>query len=151
MNEQTPALVPTPLLDAFALDRAVAGLLERALASTPLSATEYGLYSVIAGDPACTTTSIAATLSVPLTTASDWVQAAIARGHVERARDDNDHRRFVLALSDGGRSAFAESQAGFSVAYEAFLRHVTLSEAAMRAALQEMVRATQAAAADLNT
>ncbi|WP_454300461.1 MarR family winged helix-turn-helix transcriptional regulator [Salana multivorans] len=140
----------TPLFDVFALDRGLARLLGQALESAPLDAAEYGVYSAIDADEHATVTSVAARLQVPLTTASDWVQTALARGHVRRSRSAADGRRYELTFTAEGARAFTETHDAFGVAYLAFLRHAESSPAEMRAVLLDMQRAIAAAADELS-
>lgn len=142
---------PTSFLEVFALDRALARLLRGGLEHTPLTPVEYGVYSVVASHEEPTVTTISSRLSVPLTTASDWVQTAIARGHLDRERSAHDGRRYRLAFTRSGRAAYADAATAFQTAYLGYLTHAAQPEDVLIETLAAMRAAIDAASDELET
>ncbi|MDN5724893.1 MAG: hypothetical protein L0G99_03025 [Propionibacteriales bacterium] len=154
---------PTPFLDAFVLDRAMARLLTRAFADAPINPVDYALYSSIAlfssraeenssdaEDNDVTATQLANDLKVPLTTMTDWIAGPVRRGHVVRRRSDRDGRAWALSLTPAGSEALAGGRTAFGRAYEAFLQHTTVDPDELSTTLTAMAHAVARAAEDLD-
>lgn len=149
MTEPSAHRSPTPFLEVLAADRAIGRLLHRVFRGIELTPTDYGVYSAILDLDRCTVTDLAARLSVPLTTASDWVQGAIGKGHLTRERSLDDGRRYALALTERGRAAFEEAAMAFHAAYVAYLRHASVPDDDVSRAISLLREAVDAATAEL--
>jgi DNA-binding MarR family transcriptional regulator len=93
------------LFDVWLVSRATSGMLDRALAETGLSADEFGLYSVLSSAPSMTPSEVARWMAAPPTTVSSYVKRLESRGHLERRRNPDDGRSYVLRLTAQGRAA----------------------------------------------
>lgn len=101
------------LFDVWLVSRAVSGALDAALAHTGLSADEFGLYSVLTSADTVTPSQVARWMAAPPTTVSSYVKRLEARGHLERRRNPEDGRSYVLHLTDAGRDAHQAAGAAF--------------------------------------
>ena len=142
-----PPIKGTSLLfDVFVLAQAVQDLLGRGMADSPLTPSEYALYSHVGETGPCTPTQIARDLRVPATTVTIWVRAMRARGHVTRTPSHEDGRSYAIALNDAGLDAHAAAREAFDVVNGQFLGRLPRPEAELRAALAAV---TSAASLDL--
>jgi DNA-binding MarR family transcriptional regulator len=132
-----PAVGLSALFDVFVLGQAVQELLDEGLAGAPLTAAEYAIYSQVFATPGGTPTELAAALSAPLTTVSDWVRTMRARGHLTQVARPQDRRSYGIALSVAGRAAHLETSARFATVYETFLARLPRPEHELRATLAE--------------
>lgn len=142
-----PAVGMSALFDVFVLGQAVQEMLDEGLAGAPLTAAEYAVYSQVLATPGCTPTELAAALSAPVSTVSDWVQAMTTRAHITRSPRPKDRRSFAIALTPAGRAAHLGTSIRFDAAYQRFLARLPRPEAELRAVLAEAVEAVRAARA----
>jgi len=139
-----PPIKGTSLLfDVFVLAQAVQDLLGRGMAESPLTPSEYALYSHVGEAGPCTPTQIARDLRVPATTVTIWVRAMQARGHVTRQPSRVDGRSYEIALNDAGLDAHAAAREAFDVVNTGFLDRLHRPEAELRAALAAVIAATE--------
>ncbi len=137
-----PPIKGTSLLfDVFVLAQAVQDLLGRGMADSPLTPSEYALYSHVGEAGPCTPTQIARDLRVPATTVTIWVRAMRARGHVTRTPSHEDGRSYAIALNDAGLDAHAAAREAFDVVNREFLARLPRPEAELRAALAAVISA----------
>jgi DNA-binding MarR family transcriptional regulator len=101
------------LFDVWLVSRAVTGALDAALAPTGLTADEFGIYSVLTTADSMTPSELARWMSAPPTTVSSYVKRLEARGHIERERNPDDGRSYVLSLTPAGRRAHQAAGARF--------------------------------------
>jgi DNA-binding MarR family transcriptional regulator len=107
--------------DLFVLGQRVRELLAVAMATSPLRAEEYAIYSVVFEDEAVSPTSMAAQLSMPLTTVVDAIRTMERRRHARRMPNPQDRRSYLVVLTGDGLRAHADAHDRFEVAYRAFV------------------------------
>lgn len=134
----------TPLFHLTLLQRAVTALLERAMSDSPLSPAEYAITSAIE-ESTMGTTALAAQFSVPLTTATEWVNRLVSRGFVERSPDPQDGRRHVLRLTPDGADATLDAREDFGRGYLAFLDELPIDASEASSQLETMTEAARTA------
>jgi DNA-binding MarR family transcriptional regulator len=133
------------LLFSFWLtSRAVHGLLDDTLAPTGLTADEFGVYSVLTRSDAMTPTELARWMSAPPTTVSSYVKRFEARGHVERERNPDDGRSYVLRLTAAGRKAHRAAGMRFLPALDAVVASLGTREPTVKRGLENLKRAVDA-------
>jgi DNA-binding MarR family transcriptional regulator len=137
------------LFDVFVLQQRVRLLLEAAMASSPLRPEDYAVYSVVFEDEAVSPTSMAAQLSMPLTTVVDYVRVMESRGHSRRIPNPEDGRSYLVVLTAAGLRAHREANVLFERAYRAFLAAVPEGESAARGHIDRLLDAADQAAAAL--
>lgn len=123
------------LFDVWLVSRATSGALDRALADTGLSADEFGLYSVLSSAPSLTPTEVARWMAAPPTTVSSYVKRLESRGHLERRRNPDDGRSYVLRLTAEGRAAHQAAGLAFLPVLAKVETHLGQHEAAVRESL----------------
>ncbi|HJP88056.1 MAG TPA: MarR family transcriptional regulator [Candidatus Limnocylindrales bacterium] len=123
------------LFEVFATSHAVGRLLAAAMGQSPLTPSEYAVYSAIFELEAATPTALAARLGMPLTTFADQLRALERRGHASRLPHPTDGRSYRVVLTAAGREAHQAANAGFEQAHRAFSAALTSSEGQVRAAL----------------
>lgn len=134
------------LFEVFATSQAVGRLLAVAMRDSPLTPSEYAVYSAIFELEAATPTALAARLGMPLTTFADQLRALEARGHVARLPHPTDGRSYRVVLTAAGREAHRAANAGFEAAHAAFTVGLPNGESRVRAALADVRTAADAAA-----
>ena len=139
----------TALFDVFVLDRAVAGLLQQAMAGSVLGPLDYAIYSAVADQPGCTATELARRMNVPLTTMADWLGPGVERGHLDRQPSEKDRRSFGYELTADGHQIRTEAMVAFGKAYLAFGRHTQRPMDELRVVMRDMINAAEAAAEEL--
>jgi DNA-binding MarR family transcriptional regulator len=138
------------LFDVFALGQQVRTLLSTAMQEAGLRPDEYAAYSVVFESGPVTMTVMARELGMPVTTASDYVRAMIARGHLRRDRNPEDHRSYLLTLTAKGKRAHRTASAGFERAHQALTRALPpLKEDSARKMLQQLTESAVRAIADI--
>ena len=128
------------LFDVWLVSRATTGLLDTALAPTGLSADEFGIYSVLTKDDTMTPSELARWMSAPLTTVSSHVKRLEARGHLQRDRNPDDGRSFVLRLTPDGRAAHRAAGIAFLPVLDSVVSALGTSEPRVRSALAALRR-----------
>lgn len=134
------------LFDLFVADSAAGELLSPVMAPTGLTAPQYAEYSILQVDGPMTVTAFAAVARVPLTTASDTLRAMERRGHAERTRDPDDGRAWLVRLTAEGRAQHATARRAFRTAARRVSSLLGDAEPDVRAALQRLADACEAAA-----
>lgn len=135
--------VPTPLLHALILDRAVSALLSEAMRDSPLTAHDYGIASAIEQQPGISATQLAEQFSVPLTTLAEWLGRLSTLGVVERERDPRDGRRHQLRITAEGESVMRVARTAFEYGYQAFVARLPVPPEVASEQLAAMTRACQ--------
>jgi DNA-binding MarR family transcriptional regulator len=123
------------LFGVWLVSRAATDVLDTALAPSGLTADEFGIYSVLTSAETMTPSELARWMSAAPTTVSSYVKRFEARGHVERRRNPDDGRSFVLRLTPAGRRAHAAAGAQFVPVLEGVLRTLGSREATVRRSL----------------
>jgi DNA-binding MarR family transcriptional regulator len=127
--------------DVFVLGQRIRELLATAMASSPLRPEEYAVYSVVFEDEAVSPTSMAAQLSMPLTTVVDAIRTMERRGHVRRLPNPRDGRSYLVVLTGEGLRAHAEAHAGFEVGYRAFVAELPDGESVAQQEVAKLLAA----------
>jgi DNA-binding MarR family transcriptional regulator len=131
------------LFDLWLVSRAATNVLDTALTSSGLTADEFGIYSVLTTAETMTPSELARWMSAPPTTVSSYVKRFEARGHVERRRNPDDGRSFVLRLTPAGRRAHAAAAIQFAPVLARVVRTLGGREPSVRRSLgllQEALR-----------
>lgn len=123
------------LFGVWLVSRAATDVLDTALAPSGLTADEFGIYSVLTSADTMTPSELARWMSAAPTTVSSYVKRFEARGHVERRRNPDDGRSFVLRLTPAGRRAHALAGAQFVPVLERVLRTLGSREGSVRRSL----------------
>ena len=123
------------LFGVWLVSRATTHVLDTALAPSGLTADEFGIYSVLTSAETMTPSDLARWMSAAPTTVSSYVKRFEARGHVERRRNPDDGRSFVLRLTPAGRRAHALAGAQFVPVLERVMRTLGSREASVRRSL----------------
>lgn len=140
---------PTSLLfDVFALNQATGRMLDAYMSQSPLTPSEYALYSAIFETESITPSALAERLGMPLTTVMDHVARLERRRHISRWTDPSDRRATRVVLTADGLAAHRDANASFQRAYDAFDNALGRDEtnaqeslARVRDAVEEAVRA----------
>lgn len=137
----------TLLFDVWLVARATLTLVDRELATTPLDAESFAVYSVIREAGAITPTQLARWMAMPATTVSSQLKRYERRGHVERVPDPADGRSWQLRLTEAGAEAHAAAAMRFLPALRR-VEHALGAEApAVTDALRSLRRALDVALA----
>lgn len=140
------ALETSLLFDVFTAGQAVSRLLATAMRGSPLTPSEYAIYSAIFELEAATPTALAARLALPLTTLVDQVRVLEARGHTARLPHPTDGRSHRIVLTAAGREAHRAANAGFEAAHRAFTAALPAGEQRPRHGLEDIRIAAERAA-----
>lgn len=139
-----PPIKGTSLLfDVFVLAQATQDLLGRGMADSPLTPSEYALYSHVGEAGPVTPTGIAQDLRVPPTTVTVWVRTLLRRGHAVRTPSAADGRSYEIALTEAGIEAHAAAREAFESVNRAFLGRLSRPEGELRDALAAIIAATK--------
>lgn len=106
MTASVPPLDPrlgNVLFDVWLVSRAATAAITQAVQEAGLDADEFAVYSVLAATDGMTPTELAHWMAAPPTTVSSYIKRFTSRGHVERVRNEHDHRSFQIRLTDAGR------------------------------------------------
>jgi DNA-binding MarR family transcriptional regulator len=145
VSGEDPAPPETSVLfDVFALGQAVGRLLATAMRDSPLTPTEYAVYSAVFELEAATPTQLAARLGMRLTTCVDRLRVLESRGHARRVPHPTDGRSYKVVLTAPGREAHLAANRRFEDADRAIRSH--LREPATEGAAQASLRAIRMAA-----
>ena len=134
------------LFDVFTAGQAVSRLLASAMRGSPLTPSEYAIYSAVFELEAATPTALAARLALPLTTLVDQLRTLEARRHVARLPNPTDGRSYRVVLTADGREAHRAANAGFEAAHRAFTAALPAGEERARLGLQDIRTAAERAA-----
>ena len=88
-------------------------MLADGMADSPLTPSEYALYSHVGEVGPCPPSQIARDLRVPATTVTVWVRAMLGKGHAERRPSREDGRSYDVALTEAGIAAHAAAREAF--------------------------------------
>ena len=138
-----PPIKGTSLLfDVFVLAQAVQEMLVEGMTDSPLTPSEYALYSHVGEVGPCTPSQISRDLRVPATTVTVWVREMQRRGHVVRRPSPADGRSYEVGLTDAGIAAHAAARAAFYVVNTGFVDRLPRPEGELRSALAGIIAAT---------
>ena len=138
---------PTSLLfDMFALNQSLARMLSAYMADSPLTPSEYALYSAIFETESITPSALAERLGMPLTTLMDHVARLERKRHISRWTDPADRRATRVVLAADGLAAHWAANASFERAYKAFAKALGTEEAVVQKSLARVRTAVDEAA-----
>jgi DNA-binding MarR family transcriptional regulator len=135
----------TLLLDLWLVGHELATLLDDALASSGLSADDFGLYSLLRGWGPVTPTQISRWTGMRPTTVSVAVKRLNGRGHADQAPNPNDGRSYLVGLNAAGEAAHDEAAPLFLAAMKRFDDGLFTSDLEARTTLQRIDAALRAA------
>jgi DNA-binding MarR family transcriptional regulator len=138
--DSVPAQGTNVLFDVWLVLRATTGMLDTKLASTGLTADEFGVYSVLTSAEELTPTELARWMSAPPTTVSSYVKRLEQRGHVVRERNPDDGRSYLVRLTPAGRQAHAAAGRAFVPVLEDVVRALGRHEPSVRKSLTQLRR-----------
>jgi DNA-binding MarR family transcriptional regulator len=139
-----------PFLLLFALGQQLGSLLGQAMASAPLSPSDFAVYSALRLVQPVTLTSLASTLGMRPTTLSSILSRMEQHGHLRREPNPADGRSRLVSLTDEGRAATEACFPVFSQAIGAFLRHLEVAQQPLLDHLEAASRALVSASAELS-
>lgn len=137
------------LYDWFVATQHIRRLLAGAMTGAPLTSEDYAAYSAVLEFGPMPPTSLARRLGAPLTTVLDLVRTMEERGHLERTRNPNDGRSYLVSLTSAGRRLHLETNRYFEVAMSRLLDNMSVPESQARAVVREVGRAAAEAEDDV--
>jgi len=107
------------------------------MANDELRPDDYAIYSAVFKAGPLTLSELAAVVGMPLTTASDYVQAMAGRGHARRRENPLDSRSVLITLTDEGLAAHHAARVSFAKVMGRVRRALPIPE-------QDVIRALHA-------
>ena len=138
------------LFEVYAASRAIGVLVATAMADSPLTPEEYGVYSLLFDEGPHAPTELARRAGMPPTSMSHFVRAMLERGHAERAPSPDDRRSYRIVLTPAGLAAHGAASAAFAEADQRFIRALAADEEDARATLRAIGKAASTARARLS-
>ena len=138
------------LFEVYAASRAIGVLVATAMADSPLTPEEYGVYSLLFDEGPHAPTELARRAGMPPTSMSHFVRAMLERGHAERAPSPDDRRSYRIVLTPAGLAAHGAASVAFAEADERFIRALAADEEDARATLRAIGKAASTAGARLS-
>jgi DNA-binding MarR family transcriptional regulator len=135
----------TLLLDLWLVGHELSALLDDALASSGLSADDFGLYSVLRGWGPVTPSQITRWTGMRPTTVSVALKRLNGRGHADQAPNPQDGRSYLVGLNAEGEAAHSEAAPLFLAAMERFEAGLVTSDHEARTAVQRIDAALRSA------
>jgi DNA-binding MarR family transcriptional regulator len=143
---------PTILFEVFWTQQRRKRLVEQALAGTELPPEDYPFYVTIGADGPLTPTRMAEILMMPLSTVLFRCRRLERRGHVERVRNPDDGRSFLMRLTADGQVLLDKARPAFRSYAEAVeerlgkeqVDSLTAGLTAIRQAIDDELSARQA-------
>lgn len=123
------------LFELFAVSQKARILLSEAMSKSPLTPTEYAVYSLIRVMGKVTPTDMADRMGLPVTTLLDHIHQMETRGHTRRHPNPADGRSYLLSLTPSGLGAHQEAAPHFRQAMSGLLAHLDADEAEVRTTL----------------
>lgn len=155
MHECTILIMATPaprktrrtslLLDLWMVGHEMSALLDEALASSGLSADEFGLYSLLRGWGPVTPSQISRWTGMRPTTVSLSLKRLNGRGHGEQTPNPQDGRSYLVGLNAAGEAAHSAAASLFLAGMERFHSGLATSDHDARATVQRIDAALRSA------
>lgn len=95
----------TLLFDLWVAARRTGSILDEALTSTGMTATDYALYSLVQVTSPVTPTELSGVTGIPLQTISRMLRELEDAGHIDRLPNPEDARSTLVSLNERGREA----------------------------------------------
>lgn len=137
------------LFDLFAASQKARVLLTDAMAESPLSPTEYAIYSLVFDVERITPTDMAARMGLPITTLLDHLHEMEGRDHLSRSSNPADGRSYLVSLTPTGLAVHALAGKHFDRAIVQLLDQLAVDEATARRVLEAIGAAAEAALRNL--
>lgn len=112
------------LLDLYASNQLAGMLLARELEAEGVQREHYGLLTEIALTGPVTPTKLAAQVGLPPTTAYDYAERLVERGHVVRRSNPRDGRSHLLEVTPEGRAVVRKGGAAVTRVVEAMIERL---------------------------
>lgn len=93
----------TLLFDLWVAARRTGSILDEALTSTGMTATDYALYSLVQVTSPVTPTKLSGVTGIPLQTISRMLRELEDAGHIDRFPNPEDARSTLVSLNERGR------------------------------------------------
>jgi DNA-binding MarR family transcriptional regulator len=106
------------LFDVWLIMHSMTTLIDEALAPTPLSGDDFGLYSLLRGCGPVTPTQISRWTGMRPTTVSVALKRLQGRGHGVSTANPDDGRSYLIGLSEAGIAAHTDAAPHFRTAVE---------------------------------
>jgi DNA-binding MarR family transcriptional regulator len=135
----------TLLLDLWLVGHEMSALLDEALASSGLSADDFGLYSLLRGWGPVTPSQISRWTGMRPTTISVALKRLNGRGHADQAPNPQDGRSYLVGLNAAGEAAHQTAAPLFLAAMERFDTGMVTSDHEARTAIQRIDAALRSA------
>jgi DNA-binding MarR family transcriptional regulator len=126
------------LLELFAATNRSQRLLRAALEGAPMTADEYGVYSLLGYRGPIAPAKLAAALGMQRSRLSNYLTRMDARGDLVREADERDGRSVLIELSAAGKARVKATLPYFAAAIVPFHRALGTRRAATAAALREI-------------
>lgn len=137
-------LAPSLLLDLWSAAVRTEELIDRAVRGTAMPADNFALHSLIGAHGPLTPTEIAERTRVPLSTVVFRARKLIAAGYVQRARNPDDGRSYLLSLTSEGRRVLDQALPAFGAALRSMQSRLQMPPSDVQAALRDLVDALSA-------
>ena len=126
------------LFDVWLIMHSMTTLLDEALAPTPLSGDDFGLYSLLRGYGPVTPTQISRWTGMRPTTVSVALKRLQARDHGVSTPNPDDGRSYLIGLNDAGIAAHTEAAPHFRAAVERLAAELGTDQRGERLALRRI-------------
>jgi DNA-binding MarR family transcriptional regulator len=133
------------LLDLWMVGHEMSALLDEALASSGLSADDFGLYSLLKGWGPVTPSQISRWTGMRPTTVSLSLKRLNGRGHGEQTPNPQDGRSYLVGLNAAGEAAHSAAATLFLTGNERFRSEMAPSDHEARATVQRIDAALRSA------
>ena len=133
------------LFDLFVTGQRVRRVLADGMAASGMRPDQYAVYSLLFMHGPLTATEMARQLGMPLSTALDYLKAIDGAGHLDRGPHPRDGRAVEVALNSRGVAAHVRAHEHWEVVRRQIEGSLHMPRAAVRAALQALDDAAEAA------
>jgi len=136
----------TSLFDLWVLSHRVRSIIDDRLTDSGLSADDFAMYSLCAGQGPSTPKQLAQWVGVRPSTLSAYISRMDARGHLRRIPNPADGRSFLVDLTDGGWKALELASASYLVLVAEVEQELPIPTEILRESLAQLDRAVRTAA-----
>jgi len=126
------------LFDVWLIMHSMTTLLDEALAPTPLSGDDFGLYSLLRGSGPVRPTQISRWTGMRPTTVSVALKRLQGRDHGVSTPNPDDGRSYLIGLNDAGIAAHTEAAPHFRTATERLAAELGTDQRGERLALRRI-------------
>ena len=138
------------LFELFAASQKTRLLLGEAMVESPLSPTEYAVYSLVFDVGSVTPTDMAERMGLPVTTLLDHLHEMQARGHITRSPNPTDGRSYFVSLTAAGLGVHQAAGEHFQEAMTRLLDALETDEATTNRVLRALGDAADSAHRNLH-